>query len=100
MQPMAHTAFISGSFGDTAKKNHGGLDDPGTLIEQGDLPVNAEDLKASDVSDLEYREMLAMDDDYDSTSVATVNSGSDIEEGVSMARSMYNHEHIRKTSDY
>lgn len=95
--PQAINTYIhAGSFArDKAKSNVGGLGNPGTLIEQGDMPVNVEDLKM--YGEMEYP---MVDDDYMDGYVSTTKSGADITEGVSLTRSMYQHEMIRKNSDY
>ena len=99
--PYASNTFIleSDSIPDKAKHNTGGLSRSGTLIEQGDNPVNVIDLERYDKMDLEMRElypdMYAGDSDY----MQPKRCGGDIEEGVSMCRPMFN-DTVRKNSDY
>jgi hypothetical protein len=95
---MARNTYIADSFGigDRAKHNRGGLTNNDSLIEQGDTPVNVQDLLDADALDLEMREMLG----DDSRVVPTANKKGDVKEGIAFQRSMYPHERIRKNSDY
>jgi len=66
------------------------------MLEQGDMPVNAEDLKA-------YSQMDSSMDygmDSDQAYVQSATSGEDLQEGVSLVQTMYPHEMVRKNSDY
>ena len=74
---------------DDAKRNTGGLEQTGTLIEQGDSAVNIVDLVEADKLDIEmrseYPEMYGDNTDY----VQQKRCSADINEGVSMCRPMY-----------
>ncbi|MCJ8292929.1 MAG: hypothetical protein MJK15_00850 [Colwellia sp.] len=84
---------------DRSKRNTGGLSNTGTLIEQGDNPVNVVDIERHDKMDIEmrseYPEIYEGDSDY----MQPKRCGGDIDEGVSMCRPMYS-DMIRKNSDY
>lgn len=84
---------------DESKNNTGGLSKTGTLIEQGDYPVNIVDLENYDKMDImmrsEYPEMYSDASDY----IQPNRCEADINEGVSMCRPMYK-DMIRKNSDY
>jgi hypothetical protein len=81
---------------DVSKQNKGGLNNPDTLINQGDLPVNLVDIRRQDEYNAEMATMMAGED---SPYVAQPISGGDANEGVSMIQPMYS-DSIRKNSDY
>lgn len=60
------------------------------MVAQGDMPVDLKDL--AEYADMDYPQH----EDY----VASVNSGEDIEEGVSLQRTMHQSTMVRKNSDY
>ena len=100
--PRAINTFIPDSFyaPDRSKHNQGGLDNPNTLIDQGDVPVNVADLQSYDEMYKGRMDDGYMDDDYEDPYLGAQNTGGDIQEGVSLTRTMYQHEHVRKNSDY
>ena len=100
--PYAINTFVPDSdfARDKAKRNSGGLNQSDTLIEQGDYPVNVADLETQDKMDVEMRsEYPEMHSDEDSNYVQSKRCEGDIEEGVSMCRTMFR-DTIRKNSDY
>ena len=95
-----NTYIPDGDFAqDKAKRNSGGLSQSGTLIEQGDYPVNVADLVEHDKLDKEMRAEYPEMYTEDSSHIQPQHCAGDIEEGVSMCRPMF-HDHIRKNSDY
>ena len=84
---------------DNAKRNTGGLNQSGTLIEQGDYPVNVVDLETRDALDVEMRAEYPEMYEGDSNYLQPKRCEGDIEEGVSMCRPMFR-DTIRKNSDY
>jgi hypothetical protein len=81
---------------DVSKQNKGGLNNPDTLINQGDLPVNIVDMRAQAVRNAEMTSMMFGEG---TPYVAQPISDGDINEGVSMIQPMYS-DAIRKNSDY
>ena len=75
------------------RNNQGPLQSPDSLLNQGDYPSLVEDVKPEDCGETMFFA------EQDKNSVANVDKGGDIVEGVSMVRSMYN-SNIRKHSDY
>lgn len=84
---------------DKVKRNTGGLSQSDTLIEQGDNPVNIVDIEAYNQVDIEMRSEYPDMYDGDSDYVQQKRSDGDINEGVSMCRTMFK-DTIRKNSDY
>lgn len=99
--PFAINTYIPDfeSAQDKAKHNTGGLSQTGTLIEQGDYPVNIIDLEMYDKMDLEKRSEYADMYNGESNYIQPMRCEGNIEEGVSMCRPMYK-DMIRKNSDY
>ncbi len=85
---------------DRAKRNTGGLDSDATLIKQGDLPVNIEDIEEHYALQAEMRAEVPEMFDGGGRYVQPTDEGGNIREGVSLTRSMYDNEMIRKNSDY
>jgi len=85
---------------DRAKRNTGGLNSDDTLIKQGDLPVNIEDVESHYAGQAEMRKEMPELFAEDSRYMQPVDKGGSITEGVSLTRSMYDNETIRKNSNY
>tara|TARA_R110000787_G_scaffold240127_1_gene346359 strand:+ start:99 stop:389 length:291 start_codon:yes stop_codon:yes gene_type:complete len=81
---------------DVSKQNRGGLNNPDTLINQGDLPVDIRDVRERAERNIEVSAMMY---GKGTPFVAQPVSNGDINEGVSMIEPMYS-EAIRKNSDY
>ena len=99
--PYAINTFVPefDSLADKAKRNTGGLAHTGTLIEQGDYPVNVIDLEAYDKMDKEMYSAYPEGYSEESNYIPSKNRGGDINEGISMCRTMHK-DMIRKNSDY
>ena len=80
---------------DVSKQNKGGLNNPDTLINQGDLPVDIVDVRERAERNIEVSAMMYGDG---TAFVAQPFSNADINEGVSMIEPMYS-QAIRKNSD-
>lgn len=81
---------------DKAKNNQpGGLDNPNTLVEQGDYPIRYDDMQMHDQFRQEMAAEFPMGDEF----VAHKRTGGDLEEGISMQKPLFN-DPIRKMSDY
>ena len=81
---------------DVSKQNKGGLNNPDTLINQGDLPVNIVDIRQREEFDSEMASMMSSED---TPYMKQPRSAGDVNEGVSMIQPMYS-DAIRKNSNY
>ena len=97
---MFNTYIASGyATPDRAKRNTGGLNSDDTLIKQGDLPVNVEDIESHYAHQAEMREEMPELFAESTQYVQPIDKGGNITEGVSLTRTMYDNEMIRKNSD-